>query len=62
MHRNFGVSVDSLDAPINEITKARLTAEIVSKIQQYENRAQVKRCDISANIDGTLQIICTVEI
>ena len=61
LHRNFGIDAENLDKPIN-ISQAQITAEIARQISLYEPRCKVKKCDVSANIDGTLQIIAQIEV
>lgn len=46
--RNFGVDISILDEPI-DIAKAKLTVEIISQTQKYEERASIK--EISFDID-----------
>ena len=63
LHRNFGIDSSQLDAPINEITKTKIVAEIVAQIQQYESRCRVKKVEISADgINGGLFICAYIDV
>lgn len=62
LFREFGISVENLDAPIN-IATAKITAELAKEIAQFEPRCQLKSCKISGNAtEGELQITATIEI
>lgn len=48
LDRNFGLRFSALDSPDN-ITQAKLTAEIVETVPKYEPRAKVKEVLYSGN-------------
>lgn len=60
LDRNFGIAGVALDMPI-QAAKAKLSAEIVAAIRQYEPRCQVMSVSFNGNgMDGV--IIPTVRI
>ena len=61
LHRNFGIDAENLDKPIN-ISQAQITAEIARQISLYEPRAKLKKCTVTGNLDGTLEIIAYVDV
>ena len=61
LHRNFGIDAENLDKPIN-ISQAQITAEIARQLAQYEPRCKLKKCTVTGNIDGTLNISAQIEV
>ena len=61
LFRDFGFDGASLDLP-QPIAQAKITAEIAAQVQMYEPRCKVKKCDVTGNLDGTLQIIAQIEV
>ncbi|MGZ0084589.1 GPW/gp25 family protein [Caldibacillus thermoamylovorans] len=52
---NFGVSPDVVDSPIQLTTQAKITAEIIEKIEAYEPRVMVESVTFSADpLNGQL--------
>jgi len=55
LDRNFGIMADALDAPL-PVAKAKITADIVSAIKQYEPRAEITQIIFSGDgADGILK-------
>ena len=61
LYREFGLTADNLDKPIN-IATAQLAAELATEIAEYEPRCKFKKLDAAANFDGTLKLVATVEV
>lgn len=58
LDRDFGIDVTMLDEPM-PVAQARLTAEIIAAVQQWEPRVQVTKVsydgDIADGMDGILR-------
>ena len=55
LFREFGISQELLDAPINE-ARAKLISEIIRAVRKYEPRAEIKAVKILAGHDGRLNV------
>lgn len=54
LDRDFGLEADAVDSPIQNV-QAKLTAEIIEKVEKYEPRVQVKQVDYDGDfITGKL--------
>lgn len=53
LDREFGIDGSILDMPINYV-KAKLTAEIIEKVQKYEPRVKVLKVSYEENSEGKL--------
>lgn len=54
LDRDFGLEADAVDGPIQTV-QAKLTAEIIEKVEKYEPRVQVKQVDYDGDfITGKL--------
>ena len=62
LDRNFGVNPEYLDAPLNEITKTLLAAQIAGQISEYENRATLRKINVDADLTGNFRITALVEV
>jgi len=63
LYREFGVSGTFLDTPL-PVAKAQLSAELATKITQYEPRATVKKITFTGNgLTGILtpQVVITID-
>ena len=60
LDREFGISVEILDAPMNRQT--RLIAEIADAIEKFEPRARLRRIEFVGNENGELNPTLTLEI
>lgn len=49
LDRSFGIDTASLDGPLNEVTRARVTDRIVQAIREYEPRVEVTRIEYEAD-------------
>ncbi len=62
LFRSFGVDISFLDEP-NLISKARMVAEIIEKVQLFEDRVIVEEIKFVENeLDGKLKPILTIRI
>lgn len=61
LFRNFGVSVENLDAPIN-IVKNKIAAELAAELAQFEPRCRLKSVNVSGDLNGQLKITAKIEI
>lgn len=62
LDRNFGISGDLVDAPINDDTLGYCQSEVVAAVQTYEPRAQVTSVSWEAAMDGKLRPTVTITI
>ena len=60
LDRNFGLDWSFLDQP-NEVAKAMLSAEIITKTSQYVPTVAVSSIDFTADINGHLTPTVSVE-
>ena len=60
LDREFGISADILDAPMNRQT--RLIGEIAEAIAKFEPRARLRRIEFVGNENGELNPTLTLEI
>ena len=60
LDRNFGLDWSFMDQPI-EVAKAMLSAEIITKTNQYVPGVAVSRIDFTADINGNLAPAVSVE-
>lgn len=60
LDRNFGLDWSFLDQP-NEVAKAMLSAEIITKTSQYVPAVAVSSIDFTADINGHLTPTVSVE-
>lgn len=61
LYREFGISAELLDAPIN-IAQNKIAAELVTQIAIFEPRATLKKVICIPNLDGTLKISAFIEV
>lgn len=62
LYREFGISAENLDLPIN-IARAKVAAELATEIAQFEPRCHLKSVDIGGDFaQGELKITATIEI
>ena len=62
LFREIGISADSLDMPLNELTQTKIAAELATQISKYESRAVLKKVECSGDLSGDLKITATIEI
>ena len=55
MFREFGLDGSMLDDAIN-LSRAKLSSEIIQAVRKYEPRAKITRLDFSANDSGKLNV------
>ena len=60
LDRSFGLDWSFLDQPI-EVAKAMLSAEIITKTNQYVHSVSVSSIDFTADINGNLTPTVSVE-
>ena len=60
LDREFGISADILDAPMNQ--QSRLVAEVAEAIEKFEPRARLLRIEFTGNENGELNPTLTLEI
>lgn len=60
LDREFGISADILDAPMNQ--QSRLIGEIAEAIEKFEPRARLRRIEFTGNENGELNPTLTLEI
>lgn len=60
LDRDFGISVELIDAPINR--QSQLIAEIAAAIEKFEPRARLHRIEFAGNENGELNPTLTLEI
>lgn len=60
LDREFGISGDILDAPINQ--QSRLIGEVAEAIARFEPRARLRRIEFTGNENGELNPTLTLEI
>ena len=60
LDREFGISADILDAPMNQ--QSRLVAEVAEAIEKFEPRARLRRIEFTGNENGELNPTLTLEI
>lgn len=60
LDREFGISADILDAPMNR--QSRLIGEIAEAIEKFEPRARLRRTEFKGNENGELNPTLTLEI
>lgn len=60
LDREFGISVDILDAPMNQ--QSRLIGEIAEAIEKFEPRTRLRRIEFTGNENGELNPTLTLEI
>ncbi len=60
--RDFGISVEIIDAPINEV-KSLYTVECVRKVRMYEPRAAIASVDFSYGLNGEVypKVVLSIE-
>lgn len=51
--REFGMSVDLVDMPMNE-AKSFYVVEVVTKVRKYEPRVVIDHVDFSGDVEGKL--------
>ncbi len=61
MFREFGIGHSMLDDAIN-ISRAKLSAEIIQAIRKYEPRAKISRIDFSGDESGKLNVRLKIAI
>ena len=60
LDREFGISADLVDAPINR--QSQLIAEVADAIARFEPRARLHRIEFTGNERGELNPTLTLEI
>lgn len=60
LDREFGISGNILDAPMNQQT--RLIGEVAEAIERFEPRARLRRIEFVGNENGELYPTLTLEI
>ena len=60
LDRDFGISVELIDAPINQ--QSRLIGEIAEAIEKFEPRARLRRIEFVGTENGELNPTLTLEI
>lgn len=60
LDREFGISTEILDAPMN--SQSKLVAEIATAIEKFESRARLRSINFSGNSDGELTPILSLEV
>lgn len=61
MFRDFGLSENIVDSPMNEAA-AKIKSEIIMACRKYEPRAKIKRVDFEPGHDGKLGVKVTFDI
>ena len=60
LDREFGISAEILDAPINQ--QSRLIGEIAEAIEKFEPRARLRNIHFNADSNGQLQTSLSLDI
>jgi phage baseplate assembly protein W len=62
LYREFGISAENLDLPIN-IAQTKIAAELAAEIAQFEPRCQLKKVLIGGDFPhGELKITAFIEV
>lgn len=56
LDRDFGISVNIVDAPIAPSIEAQLYSDVLDVIRTYEPRVNLEALDIKSEIDGELYV------